>query len=98
MDKDYKFMQSYAELAIPKKDLVKGAYYIGTCRNAQIARWDGEKFWHWRPKWGSRFIESIHHREDEEVFDVFDAFLRIEDEWSVREIEIPEEDEKVGEE
>lgn len=59
---------------LPKKDLVPGAYYSGKCRNARVARWDGERFWHWRDKWGSHFLEGIKHREDDNTFDVFDAF------------------------
>lgn len=60
-----------------KSRLVKEAYYIGVCRNANIARWDGEKFWYWRVKWGRRFMEDIRHREDDAVFDVFDAWARV---------------------
>lgn len=57
---------------IPKSELKVGAYYSGVCRNARTARWDGEKFHHWRTKWGAKFIETIKHREDDDVFDVFD--------------------------
>jgi len=71
---------------IPKKLLRKGEYYVGTCRNAQIARWDGEKFHHWRSKWGNMFVETIKHREDDEVFDVFDAWQRINNELVVKPI------------
>lgn len=56
---------------LPKSHLVKGEYYIGVCRNASVARWDGEKFWHWRRKWGYDFVESIHHPDDEELYDCF---------------------------
>lgn len=71
---------------LAKSSLVKGAYYIGVSRNACIARWDGEKFLHWRFKWGRMFVEMIKHREDDEVFDVFDAWRRIEHPEVVREI------------
>ena len=64
---------------IPKKDLRHGAYYLGKCRNATVARWHAEKerFYHWRTKFGQDFIEEIKHREDDDHFDVFDAFVEI---------------------
>lgn len=60
---------------VPKTALKHGAYYRGTCRNAQVARWNDEeqRFYHWRTKFGDRFVETIRHREDEEHYDVFDA-------------------------
>jgi hypothetical protein len=59
---------------IAKKDLVVGEYYLGDCRNAQIARWDGNMFYHWRTKFGTKFIEAIKHPEDEQYYDVFYPF------------------------
>lgn len=58
---------------IAKADLEHGAYYTGSCRNASVARWDGNKqcFVHWRSKFGDRFLEEIRHPEDDSVFDVF---------------------------
>jgi hypothetical protein len=58
---------------IDKANLQDGAYYRGKCRNATIARWDGtlQKFFHWRIKFGHRFIEEIRHPDDEAHFDVF---------------------------
>ena len=73
----------------PKKALEVGEYYIGRCRNACVARWDGEKFWHWREKWGAIFKETIKHREDDEVFDVFDAWMRV-PRYQVKEITFEE--------
>ena len=59
---------------IPKKDLVVGQYYIGRCRNARIARWDGKVFWYIRVKFGDTFAEKINHPEDDNGYDLF--FLR----------------------
>lgn len=58
---------------IAKKDLKHGVYYRGRCRNAQIARWNAEDetFYHWRTKFGSKYIEAIKHPEDEQHYDVF---------------------------
>lgn len=71
-------MHSY-EPVIPKDALIDGAYYKGRCRNAEIARWNGQEqiFYHWRTKWGSRFIEKIHCPEDESHYDVFVAEAQI---------------------
>lgn len=63
---------------IAKKDLEVGAYYEGDCRNAQIARWDGEVFYHWRTKFTMRFLECIKHPEDDDVWDVFIPERKIE--------------------
>jgi hypothetical protein len=60
-------------MSIEKKDLIDGAYYQGDCRNASVARWDAKTnlFYHWRTKFGSRFIEEISHPDDEPHYDVF---------------------------
>jgi len=84
-------MRNY-EPVIPKEDLIHGAYYRGRCRNASIARWNGEtqEFYHWRTKFGNRFIETIQCPEDEEHYDVFVAEKLIENPTE----EIPFGDEK----
>ena len=58
---------------LPKADLVDGAYYVGRCRNATIARWSAARgcFFHWRVKFDRIFVEEIKHPIDEEHYDVF---------------------------
>jgi len=58
---------------IDKADLIHGAYYKGECRNAEEARWNAENqlFYYWRTKWGTRYLTTIHHPEDDEIYDVF---------------------------
>lgn len=58
---------------ISKKDLVHGQYYVGRCRNASLARWDGnrEVFVHWRTKFMDTFLEDIKCPEDDKLYDVF---------------------------
>lgn len=75
---------------IPKTELVHGAYYHGRCRNAVIARWNGEKqrFYHWRHKFGMKFVEDIKAPEDDQYFDVFVAERLIIDDAEITE-EIP---------
>lgn len=57
--------------AIPKSELEVGAEYLGSCRNASKAKWDGEKFIYQRYKWGSWFEDSVEHFEDDTQYDVF---------------------------
>ncbi len=65
---------------IPKQELIHGAYYFGRCRNASVARWNGEEqiFYHWRSKFGETFLECIHCPEDDSVYDVFIAERKLE--------------------
>lgn len=60
---------------LPKAELVDGAYYVGRCRNATVARWSAEFdcFFHWREKFDQIFVEDIKHPVDEDYFDVFRA-------------------------
>jgi hypothetical protein len=54
--------------------------YAGTCRNASIARWNAieRRFYHWRYKFGFRFVETIKAPEDDDTYDVFYATSVIE--------------------
>jgi hypothetical protein len=63
--------------AIPKKNLVKGAYYNGSCRNTEVAMWDGEKFIYERTKFGMKYMDKINHFEDDNGFDLFVPLKRI---------------------
>jgi len=65
-------MLNYTPL-IPKEQLIKGAYYVGRCRNATVARWNGKEFVHWRYKFGHTYLETINCPEDEQHYDVFVA-------------------------
>ena len=57
--------------AIPKKDLIVGETYVGECRNATEAVWNGSQFIYKRTKFGTTFDESINHFEDDDGFDLF---------------------------
>jgi hypothetical protein len=57
--------------AIPKKDLIVGATYLGDCRNANEAIWNGEKFVYKRKKFNYVFDEEINHFEDDDGHDLF---------------------------
>lgn len=57
--------------AIPKKDLIIGREYIGSCRNSDKAKWIGEKFEYQRQKFNFTFTEEINHFEDDDGYDLF---------------------------
>ena len=57
--------------AIPKKNLIIGKTYIGSCRNTDEATWDGTQFIYDRTKYGIVFKDRINHFEDDNGFDLF---------------------------
>ena len=57
--------------AIPKKDLIIGETYIGNCRNATEATWNGEVFVYKRTKFRIKHNEEINHFEDDNGYDLF---------------------------
>lgn len=63
--------------AIPKNELIKGCTYIGTCRNADKAVWNGEKFVYKRTKFNITFDELINHFEDDDGYDLFVPLTKI---------------------
>lgn len=54
-----------------KEQLIMGKSYYGSCRNANIAKWDGSKFIYNRTKFGSTYEESINHLSDDDGYDLF---------------------------
>jgi hypothetical protein len=90
-------MNNTMKLYVPKTDLKIGAFYYGSCRNASIARWEGEKFKHLRTKFGDEFFETIFHFEDDNGYDLFMPYFELEDEdkelpWIQDELEKYEDD------
>ena len=57
--------------AIPKKDLVVGETYLGACRNAGEAVWNGQTFTYKRTKFAWTYDEDINHFEDDNGYDLF---------------------------
>ena len=64
---------AYSMGLVPKRELVHGQWYAGTCRNAKQARWNAEKqkFFYRRTKFGSTFWDEIEHPEDDRGYDLF---------------------------
>ena len=65
------YKELYRKGIIPKKDLKKGRYYFGDCRNASVALWNGYVFVYMRNKFGYKFPEEINHLEDDDGYDLF---------------------------
>lgn len=57
--------------AIPKKDLIIGKTYLGDCRNASKATWNGKVFVYKRRKFNWEYDEEINHFEDDDGYDLF---------------------------
>ena len=57
--------------AIPKKYLITGKTYIGSCRNASEAVWLENEFEYTRHKFGTTYQERINHFEDDDGHDLF---------------------------
>lgn len=64
--------------AIPKKDLVIGKKYLGSCRNASEAKWNGFYFTYDRWKFGIKQRDEINHFEDDDGHDLFVPIKEIE--------------------
>ena len=56
---------------ITKDKLIVGETYIGDCRNASEAVWNGERFTYMRTKFGTTYPEDINHFQDDDGYDVF---------------------------
>lgn len=56
---------------IPKKDLIIGATYIGSCRNSTEAVWNGSYFIYNRCKFGTTYEDRVNHFEDDNGYDLF---------------------------
>lgn len=56
---------------IPKDKLEIGKTYIGDCRNASEAVWNGKVFTYMRKKFGYTYPEDINHFEDDNGYDLF---------------------------
>lgn len=72
--------KDYEEVIIPnivrcggiaKDKLIVGETYIGDCRNASEAVWNGKTFTYMRTKFGTTYPEDINHFQDDDGYDVF---------------------------
>jgi hypothetical protein len=69
--KDYYAPKLIEVGAIPKKDLVINQFYIGEHRNAQVAKWNGDKFVYMRTKFQNVYEDTCNHFEDDDGFALF---------------------------
>lgn len=74
--------QAYYDAGVIRKgDLVDGAYYQGICRNSYVAKWDAKDncFRYRRYKFGGDFDEDINHIADDNGYDLFVPFVKLDD-------------------
>ncbi len=80
---DNEFLKPYDFKILKVQELKKNKFYLGNCRNAEIALWNGEKFFYIRHgSWGTGdYIESINHLdlENHEMTDIYTPFAEITD-------------------
>jgi hypothetical protein len=70
----------YYDAGVMRKDqLVDGGYYFGVCRNSSVAKWDvnNDCFQYMRYKWGRNFLDTIKYMTDDDHYDVFMPFEKI---------------------
>lgn len=65
------YKELYIKGIIPKKELIKGKYYFGKCRNSNTALWNGYVFVYMRNNFGTLYPEDINHLEDDNGYDLF---------------------------
>ena len=65
--------------AIPKSELVTGAVYAGSCRNSDTATWNGKEFEYTRWKFGTSYVDSVNHFEDDDGYDLFVPIRKVSD-------------------
>jgi len=78
-------LQDYYDAGVIRKgDLVDGAYYQGICRNNSIAQWDAKEncFWYMRNKSGYVYKEDINYFSDDNGYDLFLPFIKLE-KWEI---------------
>lgn len=72
----YLYLQLKYYNMIEKHELLKKAYYIGTCRNTNIAMWDGDKFIFINYFFTKPYLESVNYYYDVK-FKNIDGFIPI---------------------
>jgi hypothetical protein len=71
---------AYQKGMLSKEQLVDGHYYLGYCRNAYVAKWDSSEktFCYMRTKWKDIYPEKIFHPEDDNGYDLFIPYKKVE--------------------
>ena len=74
-----KLVQEYIKAgALPKSKLKVGSWYIGNCRNTNMAQWTGREFRFIRDKMSGSYIDTLNHFEDDDHYDLFVPFKLVE--------------------
>ena len=78
--------------AIPLSQLKENCTYIGFCRNASEAVWNGKKFVYKRTKYGKTYDEEIKHFQQDDGYDVFVPVRLKEDTDKINKVKVNEEE------
>lgn len=65
------YEELFSKGILRKEELKKDSYYYGSCRNTNIAQWNGNNFTYMRYKFGVWFPENINHLSDDNDYDLF---------------------------
>lgn len=65
------YNELYEKGIVRKINLKKNHYYFGACRNSDVALWNGFEFVYNRHKFGTYYIDTIKHIEDDNGYDLF---------------------------
>lgn len=68
----------YSKGILRKEELKINSYYLGKCRNADVAMWTGTNFVYMRHKFTSWYSEDINHLADDNEFDLFIPLREVE--------------------
>lgn len=64
--------QQMAADSLKKEELVVGQWYKGLkVRVGNVACWDGQQFHYWRHKWGTWYMDTVNHFEDDNGYVLF---------------------------
>lgn len=72
---------AYQKGMLGKNQLQNGAYYLGFCPNAFVAKWEKKEqafFYYMREKFGNIFPEIIFHPEDDNGYNLFIPYRQVE--------------------
>jgi len=78
---DNEFLKPYGFSILTVDEIEVDSIYAGTCRNADLALWTGEKFCYLRSKFGDEYRECLNHIDLEEngFLDAFIPIAKVED-------------------
>lgn len=75
---DELYNELYSKGILRKEELKINSYYLGQCRNADVAMWTGVDFIYMRYKFKSYYVDKINHLSDDDGYDLFIPLKEVE--------------------